>query len=860
MTDQSNTNIGDENLFYPEDIRTHEHSYLKKRGLGEQERDYLGVGLSGGGIRSATFCLGAFQALAKRKQIRFIDFLSTVSGGGYFGSFLIRLFQRDNDAESVEADLRPSVDIRKKAGQIQRWLRENGRYLAPEGSGSMLYNIAIVIRNWFSMLAVMMIFGLTVFLGFEAILNGLNQAGVGVIGRSGFHLAAGIPLIVSSLLFIPLAVLTLFYFPMAIAYWSFAPRSLWILAFLRSLPVALLAAAVSTMIWGIFSHQALVPDLLVIAVTMLGFQWAISMITLLIVRIRQLGDGQGRNWLSRAAKNALVLFIATFVLAIVHSLSLNLAQQGMAFVGWVGGLITASIVPFVLAASRLAQSLQSKPAGFRVPLPKRLIFGLIAILVLGGLLATMGAVAHYIFMGDQTIALAILLFAVIVCISVRFQENFINRCGLAPMYTARLVRAYLGASNKARYSGEAEAQSLLETQPDDDLKWDDFTQMYEIPSGPSAGEIRAPIHIINVTVNETVSGRSQVQQQDRKGLGLGVSPFGYSAGAHHHYHLPTDKSYPKSLGYNVFGDNTSPEELSLGQWVGISGAAFNTGLGYRTSLGMSVLTGLFNIRLGYWWNSGQAPHRREQSLLSFIPEKQSWYRLILKSLFPVQVHLFDEWTARFKGTIERHWHLSDGGHFENLAAYELVRRKVPVMVIIDAEADPDYAFQGLANLTRKARLDYGAEITFYDREELETRFGIVNSPVGTLEDLRRGRWSKTPSTDQQCLEEVDQNGLSRAHAALASVTYHTNEEPSVLLYIKPALTGDEPTDLIEYHRNHPSFPHETTADQFFDEAQWESYRKLGIWTMSEVLRSLAQNGQEFTADDWAALLAATRRV
>jgi len=646
---------------------------------------------------------------------------------------------------------------------------------------------------------------------------------------------------------------------MAIAYWSFAPRSLLILAFLRSLPVALLAAAVSTMIWDMFSHQALVPDLLVIAVIMLFFQWAISMITLLIVRIRQLGDARGRNWLSRAAKNALVLFIATFVLAIVHSLSLNLAQQSMVFVGWVGGLITASIVPFVLSASRLAQSMQCKPSGFRVPLPKRLVFGLIAILVLGGLLATMGAVAHYIFMGDQAIALVTLLFALIVCFSVRFQENFVNRCGLAPMYTARLVRAYLGASNKARYSGGSEAQSLLETHPDDDLKWGAFRQMYEIPDGPPSGEIRAPIQIVNVTVNETVSGRSQVQQQDRKGLGLGVSPFGYSAGAHHHYHLPTNKSYPKSLNYNVFEDSTSPEELSLGQWVGVSGAAFNTGLGYRTSLGMSVLTGLFNIRLGYWWNSGQTPHRKKQFLLRFIPEKQSWYRLILKSLFPVQVQLFDEWTARFKGTIERHWHLSDGGHFENLAAYELVRRKVPIMVIIDAEADPNYAFQGLANLTRKARLDYGAEIKFYDREELETRFGIVNnSPVGTLEDLRRGRWSQTQSPDQQCLEEVDQNGLSKAHAALASVTYPSNGEPSLLLYIKPALTGDEPSDLIEYHRNHPSFPHETTADQFFDEAQWESYRKLGIWTMSEVLTSLAKHGQEFTADDWSALLAAVR--
>ena len=45
--------------------------------------------------------------------------------------------------------------------------------------------------------------------------------------------------------------------------------------------------------------------------------------------------------------------------------------------------------------------------------------------------------------------------------------------------------------------------------------------------------------------------------------------------------------------------------------------------------------------------------------------------------------------------------------------------------------------------------------------------------------------------------------------------------------MKSAITGKEPEDLLAYRRKHASFPDETTGDQFFDEAQFESYRKLG---------------------------------
>src|SRR5262245_40962729 len=51
--------------------------------------DTIGLTLSGGGVRSAATCLGALQALAASQKIRDIDYLSTVSGGGYIGCSLI---------------------------------------------------------------------------------------------------------------------------------------------------------------------------------------------------------------------------------------------------------------------------------------------------------------------------------------------------------------------------------------------------------------------------------------------------------------------------------------------------------------------------------------------------------------------------------------------------------------------------------------------------------------------------------------------------------------------------------------------------------------------------------------------------
>jgi hypothetical protein len=69
-------------------------------------------------------------------------------------------------------------------------------------------------------------------------------------------------------------------------------------------------------------------------------------------------------------------------------------------------------------------------------------------------------------------------------------------------------------------------------------------------------------------------------------------------------------------------------------------------------------------------------------------------------------------------------------------------------------------------------------------------------------------------------------GDDRAVAALARLKYR-DAPPGTLLLIKPRLTGDGPADLIRYKAVNSNFPQQSTLDQFFDEAQWESYYHLG---------------------------------
>ncbi|HKE61596.1 MAG TPA: patatin-like phospholipase family protein [Nitrospira sp.] len=91
--------------------------------------------------------------------------------------------------------------------------------------------------------------------------------------------------------------------------------------------------------------------------------------------------------------------------------------------------------------------------------------------------------------------------------------------------------------------------------------------------------------------------------------------------------------------------------------------------------------------------------------------------------------------------------------------------------------------------------------------------------------------------DTELLEIQTANRLSRTHFALGMIRYDRVDQgasPGLLIYLKPSLTGNEPADVTEYASCHEEFPHEPTSDQFFDESQFESYRALGFHIADKV--------------------------
>jgi predicted acylesterase/phospholipase RssA len=101
----------------------------------------VGLAFSGGGIRSASFCLGALQALDKAKVLKNIDYLSTVSGGGYIGTSLSAAMTHSRGEFPFESSLNQDEPY-----PVQH-IRNHSNYLFPRGSINVFYNIAIYLRG-----------------------------------------------------------------------------------------------------------------------------------------------------------------------------------------------------------------------------------------------------------------------------------------------------------------------------------------------------------------------------------------------------------------------------------------------------------------------------------------------------------------------------------------------------------------------------------------------------------------------------------------------------------------------------------------------------------------------------------------
>ena len=124
--------------------------------------DTVGLALSGGGIRSATFGLGVLQSLCERARLRDIDFVSSVSGGGFTGSFLGRLFTRKSVGTAADPVGRVQAILRDSHSAPLWWLRTQANYIFATGAEDARLNLAVLWRNIFSLYLVLgaLLFGL----------------------------------------------------------------------------------------------------------------------------------------------------------------------------------------------------------------------------------------------------------------------------------------------------------------------------------------------------------------------------------------------------------------------------------------------------------------------------------------------------------------------------------------------------------------------------------------------------------------------------------------------------------------------------------------------------------------------------
>jgi hypothetical protein len=340
----------------------------------------------------------------------------------------------------------------------------------------------------------------------------------------------------------------------------------------------------------------------------------------------------------------------------------------------------------------------------------------------------------------------------------------INQFSLQCLYRNRLMRCFVGAVRRT----PAAAAQPHEFEP---FTGFDTTDNYEV----SSLRFQLPFHVINMAQN--LIKTTNLAWQQRMACSFTVTPL-HTGGEITGYRRTHD-----------FG-----KDISIGTAIATSGAAANPSMGHATSPILELVMGLFNARLGWWVGNPASKSKRW---------KEIGPRFALQ---PLLSEMFGQ-TSEGQDYVL----LSDGGHFEDLAIYEMIQRRCRFLLVVDGGADPTGNFEDLGNAVRKVRIDLGVEIDF-----------IFNRTTPALADT------------------MDK----RQHFAVAKIVYSDTdgtkaEEDGWLLYIKCNLNGDESQDIYQYKQFYSDFPHQTTLDQWFDESQFESYRALGKHSMERTLDALA---------------------
>jgi hypothetical protein len=880
-------------------------------------RETAALCLSGGGIRSASFALGLLQCFASdpkgsaprqptppgERLLTKFKYLSTVSGGGYIGSWLSAWLMRAGEAGATTRVIEDLGELKAdcEPPQITN-LRSDSSYLTPKVgalSADLWADLAMIVRNlmlnWAVILPALCAVALAV-KGYAAIEFALLQpspdnlscwlwaAAIAAVlaflvslsyqsanrpsqGRSnrtqGWFLRCDlVPAVIAAALaalvigsqdvgaslgdFARLGtddgwwpvdiLLALIGAGLYLAGWLLArvfwhrrrnvARGIGEVSPLNWRAPGVRKRVIFELLWGIaagalfgflvalgFELLAGYPKQRALLVLILGAP--VILLAQLIAQIFFVGaislrqpDDDDREWLARAGGwyvAAIVAWVAVMGLVIVGSeIADQLFERAWKWLSSIGG-ISGAITLILGKSSLTSPDPTHRKRGFKalsfdtiltIATP---IFAAALVVAASALLDKLlfgKAFLRTVLFGGPPVASshwfdcppAVLVVALVVAIAlvviVPWRIN-INRFSLHALYRDRLIRAFLAASRTSPRGGEIDRPKrnlFTDVDPCDNLPmwklWDRYSSQ--------RGERWRPFHVVNMALN--IVSSKNLAWQERKAEPFTVSALHAGSGCRAFDGPGAFQPTENYGGKPGFG-------LSLGTAMAISGAAASPNMGYNSSPAVTFLMALFNVRLGWW-----LPNPGPKGAGRYPTDGPRW------ALGAFAAELFG-----LTQDDRRYVYLSDGGHFENLGLYEMVRRRCRYIVVSDAGCDPEFQFADLGNAMRKILIDLGVPIEMKGIDRLKKR--------------KKNR--QPPDPDQR-------------YYATGVIHYRAVDGDDAvnghLLYIKAGLRWSESPDILSYALAHSDFPHESTADQWFTESQFESYRHLGFTIGSKILQ------------------------
>jgi hypothetical protein len=727
-----------------------------------------GLALSGGGIRSASFCLGAMQGLHAKDVIDQIDYLSTVSGGGYIGA--------STTIGMSEIGTFPFGKGGHDPGETPetRHLRDNSRYLVRHGLSSIISAAAIYLRGLLVNFVIILPF-LLLAAAFLVSLNPDTKELVtnrllwfnltGLFGNSRLPLTLlGVGLI-SALLLVFGIFVSVRPGPSLRIRRQGAKIGAWTIAIVAAVFIVELHPAILRYVFearGWIEVPAVdgTPKRVEVVQTLIEAanvfaKWVAPFVVLVLPFLKRLAakavEGETGTWTEfakRIGSRILLIAVASIVPLLLWLAMMQLAYWGTAVSSCPGTeLLDCSSATLVNgwehAPKVLRWLLRIPPEG-------------------APLVAFHWWAVPLLYAGAAVALLALWPF-----ISV-------NANSLHQLYRDRTSSAFL------IHRPNADSEDVVAA--------DDFLLSSIDPR-------QAPYHLINAALN--VPGSKYANRRGRN-----ADFFVFS------------KRYIGSEATGYVGTEAAErivDGLNVGTAMAISGAAAAPNMGMASVRPLSPTIAFLNIRLGRWIRHPRDIAARvrklageHQHILRRIPGPQYLLReAFSKSGAGVQRRDIKKRTTGFV-------FLTDGGHIDNLGVYQLLKRRCRLIIAVDAEADPDHDSSSLVQVERFARIDLGTTIRMNWKPVAERSRAVD-------EEARQG---------MPAMQEGPHVAIGLID--YPPTTPEENErQTGVLIYIKASLSGDENDYVTNYKLSHLDFPNETTADQLFSEEQFEVYRALG---------------------------------